>query len=219
MSKIMSLTDAVSRIKNNDTILASGFLQAGVPVQLVDEILKQGQKNLSIVHNSGNSPDFALGKLIAGGMVRKLTASWCGNLTILPKMIENNEIELELCPQGSLVERIRAGGYGLGGILTPTGLNTIVEEKWGERVHLNGKDWIYQTPIRGNVAIIEADRADEAGNLIFALTQRNFSTVMCFAADFVIVEVINPIEKVGSFNPSEIHVTGAVINALVEHKR
>lgn len=121
-------------------------------------------------------------------------------------------------PREAWPERIRAGGFGLGGILTPTGLNTLVEEKWGERVHLNGKDWLYQTPIRGNVTLLEAWRADETGNLIFKHTQRNFSTVMAYASDLVLVSVVNPIEPTGSLDPDEIMVPGVVVDKLVQQE-
>ena len=216
MAKIMDLKEAVSFIKDGDTVLAGGFYGNGTPALIVDEMLRQGQKNLTLVNNDGNTVEKGVGMLIAAGQAKKFITSWCGRLPIAPKLAEEGKLEFELCPQGSLAERIRAGGYGLGGILTATGLNTIVEEKWAQRVTLNGKDWLYHTPIRGNVAIIEADRADEAGNLVFHLTQRAFSTVMAFAADIVIVEVNKPIEQVGSIKPEEIHVPGVLVDVLVQ---
>jgi acetate CoA/acetoacetate CoA-transferase alpha subunit len=216
MSKIKDLKDAVSLIKDGDTILAGGFYANGTPVLIVDELLRQGQKNLTVVNNDGNTVEKGVGRLIAAGQVKKFICSWCGRLPIVPQLAEEGIMEFELCPQGSLAERIRAGGYGLGGVLTPTGLNTIVEEKWAQRINLNGKDWLYHTPLRGNVAIIEADRADEAGNLVFHLTQRTFSTVMAFAADLVIVEVNKPIEPIGSISPEEVHVPGILVDVLVQ---
>lgn len=216
MSKIMDLKEAVRLIKDGDIILSGGFYGNGTPKLLVDELLRQGQKNLTMVNNDGNTTEKGVGRLIAAGQVSKFICSWCGRLPIAPQLAEEGKMELELCPQGSLAERIRAGGYGLGGILTPTGLNTIVEEKWAQRVTLNGQDWLYQTPIRGNVAIIEADRADEAGNLVFHLTQRTFQTVMAYAADLVIVEVNRPIEPIGSIKPEEVHVPGILVDVLVQ---
>lgn len=216
MSKVKSLKDAVSLIKDGDTILATGFYGNGTPALIVDELLRQGQKELTIANNDGNTVDKGVGRLIGAGQVKKFIVTWCGRLPIAPQLADEGKMELELCPQGSFAERIRAGGYGLGGVLTPTGLNTIVEEKWGERVNLNGKDWLYQSPIRGNVAIIEADRADEAGNLVFHLTQRGFGTVMAYAADLVIVEVNNPIEPIGSIKPEEIDVPAPLIDILIQ---
>jgi acetate CoA/acetoacetate CoA-transferase alpha subunit len=212
----MNVKDAVGLIKDGNTILAGGFYGNGTPVSVVDELLRQGQKNLTLINNDGNTIEKGVGRLIAAGQVKKFICSWCGRLPIAPKLHEEGKMELELCPQGTLVERIRSGGYGLGGVLTPTGLNTIVEERWGKRVTLNGRDWLYQTPIRGDIAIIEAYRADTAGNLVFHLTQRAFSTVMCFAADLVIVEVNSPIEPAGSINPNDVHVPGAVVDILVQ---
>jgi acetate CoA/acetoacetate CoA-transferase alpha subunit len=212
----MTLEDSVRLIKDGDTLLAGGFYANGTPEGIVDEIIRQGQKELTIVNNDGNTVEKGVGRLIAAGQVKKFICTWCGRLTIIPQLIEEGKLELELCPQGTLAERIRCGGYGLGGVLTPTGLNTIIEEKWGERVSFGGKDWLYQTPVRGNVAIIEAHRADTAGNLVFYLTQRAFSTVMCFAADLVIVEVTSPIEPAGSIRPEEIHVPGVVVDILVQ---
>lgn len=216
MSKIMGVEDAVSLIKEGDIVLAGGFYGNGTPKLIVEEMLVQGQKELTVINNDGNSEEKGVGRLIAARQVKKFICSWCGRLPLAPQLAEEGKMELELSPQGSLVERIRAGGYGLGGILTPTGLNTIVEEKWAERITLNGQDWLYQTPLRGNVTIIEADRADEAGNLVFHLTQRALSTVMAFAADLVIVEVNKPIEPVGSIKPDDIHVPGMLIDVLVQ---
>lgn len=218
MAKIMDSESAVKLIKDGDVVLATGFYGNGTPVGIVDELLRQGQKNLTIANNDGNTVEKGVGRLIAAGQVKKFICTWCGRLPIAPQLADEGKLELELCPQGTFAERIRAGGYGLGGVLTPTGLNTIVEEKWGERITLNGKDWLYQTPIRGNVAIVEASRADAAGNLVFHLTQRGFAPAMCFAADTVIVEVLNPIEPLGSIAPEDVHVPGAVVDVLIPRK-
>jgi acetate CoA/acetoacetate CoA-transferase alpha subunit len=216
MSKIMELQDAVKLIKSGDTVLANGFYGNGTPVRIVEELLRQGQDHLTVINNDGNTEQKGIGRLIAAGQVSKFVCSWCGRLPLASQLADEGKLELELCPQGSFAERIRAGGYGLGGILTPTGLNTIVEEKWGQRVHLNGKDWIYQTPIRGDVAILEAETADEFGNLIFHLTQRTFAPAMAFAADLVIVEVTKGIVPVGQLDPAAIHVPGVVVDILVQ---
>ena len=218
MAKILNLESAVKLINDGDVILASGFYGNGTPVGIVEELLRQGQKDLTIVNNDGNTSEKGVGRLIAAGQAKKFICTWCGRLPIAPQLAEEGKLELELCPQGTFAERIRAGGYGLGGVLTPTGLNTVVEERWGERVTLNGKDWLYQKPIHGNVAIIEAERADAAGNLVFHLTQRNFAPAMCFAADLVIVEVLNPIEPMGSINPEDVDVPGIVVDVLIPRK-
>lgn len=218
MSKVYDLKEAVSRIKDGDVVLGGGFYGNGTPELIVEEMLRQGQKNLTIINNDGNTTEKGMGRLVAAGQVKKCIFSWCGRLAVLPQLMDEGKIEVELCPQGTFAERIRAGGFGLGGVLTPTGLGTIVEEKWAERVHLNGRDWLYHTPLRGNVAIIEANRADAEGNLQFYLTQRNFNQIMCFAADLVIVQVNNPIEPAGSIHPQDIHVPGILVDMMVQGK-
>jgi acetate CoA/acetoacetate CoA-transferase alpha subunit len=214
----MELVGAVKKIQTGDTILAGGFYGNGTPAGIVDELLRQGQKNLTIVNNDGNTTEKGVGRLIATGQVSKFICSWCGRLPIVAQLSSEGRLELEICPQGTLAERIRAGGFGLGGVLTPTGLGTMVEEKWGARVTLGGKDWLFHTPLRGNVAIIEAETADTAGNLVFHLTQRAFSVAMCYAADLVIVEVTGSIVPAGTISPEHIDVPGIVVDILVRRK-
>ncbi|MDR2452154.1 MAG: 3-oxoacid CoA-transferase subunit A [Candidatus Accumulibacter sp.] len=218
MASIYELDQAVRLIRDGDTVLAGGFYGNGTPALIVDELIRQGQKNLTIANNDGNTTEKGVGRLIASGQVKKFICSWCGRLGILPQLVDEGKIELELCPQGTFAERIRAAGFGLGGVLTPTGLGTIVEEKWAERVTLNGRDWLYHAPLKGNVAIVEADRADTEGNLVFHLTQRAFSQVMCFAADLVIAEINRPIEPAGNIDPQDVHVPGVVVDILVQGK-
>lgn len=217
-SKVVDVGTAVSKIKDNDTILFSGFYARGTAPDVIDEILKQGQKDLAVVTNDGGWDHAGTGKLVRAGIVKKFTCSWCGRTPIIPELDQKGDLSLELVPQGSLCERIRAGGYGLGGVLTKAGLDTIIEERWGEKVTLNGEDWLYQTPIRGNVTVLEAWEADEFGNLIFKNTQRNFSTVMAYASDIVIASVINPIVKVGSLDPEKIMVPGVIVDYVFQQK-
>lgn len=218
MAQIMDVKSAVKLIKDGDIVLAGGFYGNGTPAAIVSEIIAQGQKDLTIVNNDGNTTEKGVGRLIATRQVKKFICSWCGRLPMAPELAEKGEMELEINPQGTLVERIRAAGFGLGGVLTPSGLNTIVEEKWGQRISLNGRDWLFHTPLHGNVAIVEADRADTAGNLVFHLTQRSFAETMCTAADLVIVEVTKPIEPVGSIEPEHVHVPSVFVDVLVPTK-
>lgn len=217
-NKIMSIEDAVKLIKDGDTVLASGFYGNGTPEDIVDELVRQGQKHLTLVNNDGNTTEKGTGKLIASGQVDKFIVTWCGRLQLANQLWQEGKLEVEVCPQGTFAERIRAGGYGLGGVLTPTGLGTMVEERWAERVTLNGKDWLYHPPIRGNVTIIQARRADMAGNLVFHLNQNNFAQAMCFASDLVIAEVQSLVEPAGSIHPEEVHVPGVVVDVLVHSK-
>lgn len=217
MSKIISVNEAANLINDGDTLMVGGFYTLGTPEKIISKIHELGKKNLTVINNDGGNPDSALGKLLYSGNVSKCYLSWCGYLSKLPQMVEDDEIDLELNPQGTLVERIRAGGYGLGGILTKTGLGTIIEEKkYGERVTLNNEEWLYHTPLRGNVTLVEAYAADDAGNLIFRRTQRNFCDTMCFAGDIVIASVVTPIKKAGELDPDSIMVPGVLVDYLVQ---
>lgn len=219
MNKRISVEEAVSKVKDGAVVMVGGFYTLGTPERLIDELRLQGQKNLTIINNDGGNPNSALGRLLYSGNVKKAYLSWCGYLGKLPDMVERGEIELELTPQGTLIERIRAAGFGLGGVLTPTGLSTMIEERgYGERVHLNGRDWMYHTPLKADVTLVEAYDADEAGNLIFRRTQRNFCDTMCFAGDVVIASVINPIQKKGGIDPDAVMVPGAVVDYLVQRE-
>lgn len=217
MSKIITLKDAASLVKDGDTLLVGGFYTIGTPENIITEVMKQGKKDLTIVNNDGGNPNSALGKLIYSGNVKKVILTWSGYLADLPRMVDEKEIELELNPQGTLVERIRAGGYGLGGILTKTGLGTYIEDnKIGERINVNDEDFLYHTPLKGNITFVEAYEADEAGNLIFRRTQRNFGDTMCFAGDIVVASVVKPIRKLGELDPDEIMVPGPIVDYIVQ---
>ena len=216
MSKLISLQQAAEMVHDGDTVLVGGFYTIGTPEKLVDRIRERGTKDLTVINNDMGNNDSALGRLAYSGQVKKIYCSWCGYLSQLPGMVERGEVDLELNPQGTLIERIRAGGFGLGGILTPTGLGTMIEEKgYGTRVHLNGQDFLYHTPITADVTVVEAYEADEAGNLIFRRTQRNFSDTMCYAGKTVIA-VVEHIRKNGELDPDKVMVPGPVVDYLVQ---
>lgn len=217
MDKRISIEQAVSMIKDGDTIMVGGFYTIGTPEAIVDEIIRQGKKDLTVINNDFGNPNSALGRLVYSGLCKKVILSWCGYLGELPGMVDEGKIEMELNPQGTLIERIRSGGFGLGGILTPTGLGTYIEEQgYGTRVHMNGQDYLYHTPLKADVTIVQAYAADEAGNLIFRRTQRNFCDTMCFAGEKVIASVATPIRKNGEIDPDAIMVPGVVVDYLVQ---
>lgn len=217
MNKLITVKEAAAKVKDGDTLMVGGFYAIGTPEELVDEIRLQGTKDLTVINNDFGNPNSALGRLVYSGQVKKAILSWCGYLGELPKMVEEKKIDLELNPQGTLIERIRCGGFGLGGVLTPTGLSTYIEEQgYGERVHMNGRDYLYHTPLHANVTIVQAYQADEAGNLIFRRTQRNFNDTMCFAGDIVIATVATPILKKGEIDPDAVMVPGVVVDYLVQ---
>lgn len=217
MNKLISLEEAVSKIHDGDTVMVGGFYAIGTPEAIVDEMTRQGKKDLTIINNDCGNPNSALGRYIYSGLAKKVILSWCGYLGELPGMVEEKKIDLELNPQGTLIERIRAGGFGLGGVLTPTGLGTYIEEKgYGTRIQLNGQDYLYHTPLKADVTIVQAYAADEAGNLIFRRTQRNFCDTMCFAGETVIASIATPIKKKGEIDPDAIMVPGVVVDYLVQ---
>jgi acetate CoA/acetoacetate CoA-transferase alpha subunit len=220
MPRIMSAGEAVSLIGDGASIHVNGFYQVGTPEDVIDELIAQNKRDLIIANNDGGSATEGIGRLIYAGLVKKLICTWCGLNPKVPELVDKGALELELNPQGTFVERIRAAGYGLGGILTPTGLGTIVEEKgWGTRVTMNNREWLYHTPLKADVCVLEAYSADETGNLIFRRTQRCFGPVMATAADLVIASVVNPIVKKGELDPDHIMVPGALVDVLIQQNR
>jgi acetate CoA/acetoacetate CoA-transferase alpha subunit len=220
MPRIMTAAEAVSLIGDGASIHVNGFYQIGTPEDLIDELIAQGKKELTILNNDAGSETEGIGRLIYAGLVKKLVCSWCGLNPKVPELVDKGLLELELNPQGTFVERIRAAGFGLGGILTPTGLGTIVEEKgWGERMAADGREWLYHTPLKADVCLLEAYAADEAGNLIFRRTQRCFGPVMATAADLVIASVVQPIVAKGELDPDAVMVPGTLVDILVQQQR
>lgn len=217
MDKKISVEQAVSMIHDGDTLMVGGFYAIGTPEGIVDEIIRQGKKDLTIINNDCGNPNSALGRLVYSGLCKKVILTWCGYLSELPTMVAEKKIDLELNPQGTLIERIRAGGFGLGGVLTPTGLGTYIEEQgYGTRVHMNGRDYLYHTPLKADVTLVQAYAADEAGNLVFRRTQRNFCDTMCFAGETVIASVATPIKQKGEIDPDAVMVPGPVVDYLVQ---
>ncbi len=214
MSKITTIKEAVNRIKSGAVVHFGGFYALGSPEGIVSEILEQGITDLTIISNDTGTPKEGLGRLIEAGRVKKLYASYVGLTPSVPKLMEEGRLELELVPQGTLIERIRCAGYGLGGVLTPTGLGTVIEEK-KQVIELNGRKWLYDTPIKADVTIVEAYKADKAGNLIFRRTQNNFNQTMCMAAELVIAEVVEPIVEMGAIDPDDVMVPGVFVDLLV----
>jgi acetate CoA/acetoacetate CoA-transferase alpha subunit len=218
VNKTTSIEKAVGRISDGSSLLVGGFYGIGTPHSIIGEIMRHGKKNLTVISIEGGSPGYGLGKLIGSGCVSKLVVSWLGNnKNAIYKLISEGKLEMEVNPQGTLVERVRAGGYGLGGVLTPTGLGTYIEaNNIGTRMTVNGKDWLYHTPIKADVCIVEAYQGDEFGNLIFRGSQMNINNTMCTAADFVIASVMCPICPVGGLVPTQVHTPGCFVDAVVQ---
>ncbi|QSQ09058.1 Acetate CoA-transferase subunit alpha [Koleobacter methoxysyntrophicus] len=213
MEKIRSIKDAVERIKDGMTVMVGGFLGVGTPEALVDALVAKGVKNLTVICNDSAFPDRGIGKLIVNKQIKKLITSHIGTNPETGRQMNEGETEVELVPQGTLAERIRAAGAGLGGILTPTGVGTIVEQG-KKKLEINGKEYLLELPIKADIALLKAEKADKKGNLIYRKSARNFNPIMATAADFVIVQV-DEIVDVGEIDPDDVMTPGIFVDMIV----
>ena len=211
--KILSLQKAAAMIPNGARLLIGGFMGIGTPERLVDEIVSQGKRDLTVIANDAAKPGTGIGKLISAKLVGKAIVSHIGLNPEAQRQMLAGEMSVELVPQGTLVERIRAAGYGLGGILTSTGVGTVVEE--GKRkIDVDGNDYLLETPLRADFALIHAFLADHLGNLAYALTARNFNPLMAMAGATVIVVAEN-IVPVGVIAPDHVITPAPLVDYLV----
>lgn len=213
--KTISLKDAVALIPDGARVMIGGFMGVGTPERLVDELVSQGRRDLTVIANDNAVPGVGIGKLIGAGAVRKTIASHIGLNPETQRKMLAGEIEVDLVPQGTLIERIRAGGFGLGGVLTPTGVGTVVEQG-KQRVEIDGKAYLVETALRADFALVQAFMADYIGNLYYALTARNFNPVIAMAADTVIVEA-DHIVPVGVIAPDNVVTPAPVVDYIVSH--
>jgi len=217
-NKILNSADeAVAAIKEGSVIMVGGFMTCGTPEILIDALVNKGVKNLTIICDDGGWPDKGVGKLIANGQAKRLIASHVGlNPEVARRSntdIKADKLELTLVPQGTLAERIRAGGAGLGGVLTPTGVGTVIAE--GKQVvNIDGKDFLLEKPLRADFALIRASRIDKFGNTVFYGTTKNFNPLMAAAADYVIAGACEIVET-GSIDPDAVHLSGVLVDAIV----
>ena len=216
---VMSAEEAATHIKPGSSLMVGGFNYAGVPYTLIDALVAQGTDNLHLIANdtmyaNEQHPEgIGHGKLVVNGQCRKVTASHIGLNKATQRLFNEGKLELELVPQGSFVERIRCGGFGLGGFLTPTGVGTIHEE--GKQVlEVNGKKYILELPLKADVAIIRGYKADRWGNLTYFGTGRNFNPAMATAAKVVIAEVDAVLQQ-GDINPNDVVTPGMLVDILV----
>lgn len=214
MNKLISIEEAVSHIKDGMTIMIGGFLAVGTPEKLVDALVAKGVKDLTIIANDTSFVDKGLGKLIASKQAKKVIASHIGTNKETGRQLTEGETEVILTPQGTLAEQVRAGGAGLGGFLTPTGLGTVVEEG-KEKVVVDGKVFILEKPLRADVAIIHGSIVDEKGNTYHAKATKNFNPLMATAADLVIVEA-EEVVKVGELDPDMVSTPSLFVDYIVK---
>ncbi len=185
----------------------------GTPEGLIDELIRQGKRNLTIIANDNALPGVGIGKLVTAGAMRKTITSHIGLNPDSQKKMLAGDLEVELVPQGTLIERIRAAGYGLGGVLTPTGVGTAVE-KGKQRIETGGGTYLLETALAADFALVQAFLADYLGNLAYALTARNFNPVIALAARTLIVEAEHVV-PVGVISPDHVITPGAVVDYLV----
>lgn len=213
MEKVISIDEAIGHIEDGMTIMVGGFLSCGTPHRLIDELVKKNVKDLTLICNDSGFVDSGVGKLIVNRQVKKLIASHIGTNRETGNQMNAGELEVELVPQGTLAERIRAYGAGLGGVLTPTGIGTIIEEG-KEKIEIDGKVYLLEKPLKADVALIFGHVVDKLGNVVYKGAARNFNPIMATAADLVIVEAENLVE-VGEIDPNQIHTPGLFVDYIV----
>lgn len=214
MSKFISAAEAAAQVKDGATVMIGGFLAVGSPLKILDALAASPVKNLTLICNDTAYPDKGIGKLIANQQVKKIYVSHIGTNALTMEQMNQGTLQVEFCPQGTLAERVRAGGAGLGGVLTPTGLGTVVAE--GKQVvNVDGKDFLLEKPLRADIALIGASLGDEEGNLIYRGTSQNFNPLMATAADVVIAE-INEVKPMGSLSPENIKTPSILVDYIVK---
>ena len=214
MVKIISAVEAAEMVKENMAVMVGGFLGCGTPQSLVDEVLAGGTKDLTLICNDTAFPDAGVGKLIVNKQFKKIIVSHIGTNPETGRQMNAGELDVDLVPQGTLAERIRSAGFGLGGILTPTGVGTPVEAG-KQKLTIEGKDYLLELPLKADVALIKAYKADKAGNLVYRCAARNFNPLMATAATVVIVEAQQIVET-GEIDPDEVMTPGIFVNYLVQ---
>jgi acetate CoA/acetoacetate CoA-transferase alpha subunit len=213
VNKVISVKEAVDMIHDGMTIMIGGFLGCKNPFKLIDAMVEKGVKDLTLIANDTSFPDIGIGKLIVNKQIKKLIASHIGTNRETGNQMNAGELEVELVPQGTLAERIRAAGAGLGGILTPTGLGTVVQE--GKTIiNVDGKDYLLEKPLRAEVALIVGAVVDKKGNIKYKKATRNFNPLMATAADIVIVEA-DEIVEVGTIDPDDVMTPGLFVDYIV----
>ena len=213
MDKRTTAERAVERISDGMTLMMGGFGLCGIPENLIAALLKKGCKNLTIISNNGGIDDAGIGLLIANDQVKKMISSYIGENKALEQRMLDKTLDVELNPQGTLAERIRAGGAGIAGFYTPTGVGTVIAE--GKEIkEFDGRKYVLERALKADVAFIKAYKADTHGNLTYRKTARNFNPVMATAASFVIAEAEIVVEA-GELGPDEIMTPGIFVNAVI----
>jgi len=208
-----SLQEVCAMIPDGASVMIGGFMGVGSPERLIDELVRQGKRRLTVIANDTAWPGRGIGKLVDAGLVSRTIASHIGLNPETQRQMIAGSMEVDLVPQGTLIERIRAAGYGLGGVLTPTGVGTVVEEG-KQRIEVEGKSYLLETALRADFALVHAFLADYLGNLSYALTARNFNPIMVMAGKTTIVTADN-IVPVGVISPDHVVTPAPLVDFLV----
>ncbi|MFQ5663374.1 MAG: CoA transferase subunit A [Terriglobia bacterium] len=215
MNKVVANADvAIKKILDGATIMMGGFGLCGIPENLIAAVRRKGIKNLTVISNNAGVDDFGIGLLLQTRQVKKMIATYVGENKVFEQQVLSGELEVELNPQGTLAERMRAGGAGIGGFFTPTGYGTVIAEGKETR-EIEGKMCVLEKPLRAQYAFIKAWKGDPWGNLIYRKTARNFNPVMATAADYVIAEVEELVE-VGQLEADFVHTPGVFVDAIFQ---
>lgn len=214
MKKVVSLEEAMDKIKDGMTIMIGGFMACGTPEKFMDKLVEKGVKDLTIIGNDAGFPDRGIGKLVSNKQVKKIIASHVGLNPEIAVQMNSGEIDCQLVPQGTLAEQIRAGGNGLGGFLTPTGVGTIVEEG-KQKIEIDGITYLLEKPLKADVALIGASKSDKKGNLYYNKSTKNFNPLMATAAEVVIAGAEELVE-VGEIKADDVMTPHIFVDYIVE---
>lgn len=213
MDKLTTIQQVSASFQTGMTVMIGGFLAVGTPTVLVNALLEAGVSDLTLIGNDTAFPDSGVGVLVVNKRVKKAIVSHIGTNPETGRQMMAGEMQVDLVPQGTLAERIRAAGAGLGGVLTPTGVGTIVEEG-KQKLTVDGKEYLLEKALKADLALIKAKKADKAGNLIYNKSARNFNPVMALAADLVIAEVEELVE-IGQLDPDEVMTPGILVDKII----
>jgi acetate CoA/acetoacetate CoA-transferase alpha subunit len=215
-NKVRTLQNTMNYINDGCSLMFGGFGGVGNPPTLINGLIEKGVKDLILIGNDAGFPTIGIGKFISQGRAKKLIASHIGSNPVAGQLMVNGQLEVEFSPQGTLAERIRAGGVGLGGVLTDIGLDSMMEEG-KQKVQLEGKTFLIESALRADVAIVYAKKADEFGNLIYETSARNTNPLVAMAGNITIAEV-EEIVPVGKLDPHDIHTPGIFVDYVIQSK-
>ena len=214
MSKVISLEEAVALVKDGDSIMVGGFMANGTPRKILDALAASGRKDLTLICNDTAMPDQGVGKLVVNKQFKKIISTHVGLNKETGRQMSAGETEVDLVPQGTLAERIRAAGFGLGGVLTQTGLGTLVEEG-KEKITVDGKTYLLEKPLFADIALLYAHKVDKNGNMVYKGSENNFNNVMAAAAKVTIVEAGELVET-GQLDPNAVVTPGVFVQYIVD---